>query len=843
MRYLSRILQIATLVLGLGCTSLIAQKATLAGKVTDQSGNPIPEVQIAIKGVAGDPAVSDKSGSYTLSIPANKELEVYFLNLGYFNFSQKITAKAGETIHIDPILKFRNNMDTINVSTEDRTNEMPRIDVSHAFQFSGPSTDISKLLLSQGLGVQSSNELSSSYAVRGGNYDENLMYINDMEVFRPLLARSGQQEGLSFPNPDMISSMNFSSGGFEAKYGDKMSSALDVQYRKPRNFAATVSGGLLGGSVHVQDVTKNKFFSWQIGGRYRTTQYLLNSLDTKGQYKPTFFDFQSTLNFDFSEKFNVEVLTCITGNKYLVVPTDRTTTFGTFSQAMQLQVYYDGQEISKYNTYFSGISATYRPRKNLKLKFISTAYRDFENETFTVQGQYFINQLNSNYGSTGFGNVAFNRGVGTYINSGRNYLDATIFNAEHKGTWTIRDTKKSQIQVLWGVRVQHEIIHDVLGEWNYLDSAGYSVPQTGPQNLGFSYAVSTSNDIQSNKLMEYAEYIHNYTLKDTSKLTFTGGVRANYWTFNHQNVTSPRFTLAYEPNWKRDWVFRASYGYYYQVPFYREMRDFYGNVNQNIKAQQSIHYVLSSDLNFKIWNRPFKFVNALYYKQLNQLIPYDVDDVRIRYFANNNDHGYATGADFRLNGEFIPGTESWISLSVMQTREQLTNLHYATYTDASGNAWYPGVSVTPVHDSVIHTTTNYIPRPSDQLVTVNMFFQDHLPRLPKCKLNLSVIYGSGLPVTPPNHEKWFMSNNFRFPSYKRVDLGFSYELIGEDKPLPKSNRFNFIKSAFISLEVWNLLGINNTVSYTWLRDVTNQTYAIPNYLTYRMVNLKLQLKF
>ncbi len=813
----------------------VAQTATLSGKVIDDDGNPIPDVQVAILGSTTESVFTDSSGKYLLTIPAGNEIEIIFNNLSYNSVKQKINPKSGEKITINPKLKFKNELVEVKITDENRKQDIIFIQSKDYFKLAGPNPDISKLLLSQGLGVQSSNELSSAYSVRGGNYDENLVYVNDVEVFRPQLARSGQQEGLSFPNPDMVSSINFSSGGFEAKYGDKLSSVLDVTYRKPRNFSSTVSGGLLGGSVHLQDISKNKLFSWQVGGRYRSTQYLLKTLDTKGEYKPSFYDIQSLMNFAITEKFSIEVLANITGNKYLVKPSDRETTFGTFNQALRFKVYFDGQEISKYNTYFGALSATYKPTSNLQLKFITSAYKDYEDETFTVQGQYYIDELNTDFGSSGFGNVAFNRGVGTYINHGRNYLDATILNAEHKGKLLI---KKNQ-QLLWGARVQHEIINDKLSEWNYLDSAGYSIPNSNPNSVDLPYVLKTKNYVESTRLMGYGEYIINKQLRDTSTLTLTAGVRSNFWTFNQQNVVSPRVTVAYDPNWKKDWVFRASYGYYYQPPFYRDMRGLSGKIDSNIKAQQSIHYVLSSDLNFKIWSRGFKFMGALYYKDLKNLIPYDIDNVRIRYYAQNNSSGYATGLDMRLNGEFIKGTESWISMSVMQTREKINGLGSYSYTDVNGAAWYPGTSVTQVKDSVFNKK-GYIPRPTDQLVTFNMFFQDYLPKLPKCKMYLSLIYGSGLPVTIVG-KKFLMSDNFRFPSYKRVDIGFSYDIVKEDKPL--TNKFRFIKAAWISLEVWNLLGINNTVSYTWIKDVTNRQYAIPNYLTNRQLNIKLQVKF
>jgi carboxypeptidase-like protein/TonB-dependent receptor-like protein len=812
------------------------QTAVISGNLTDENNNPAPDVLVAISGTAAQPVYSDSVGNYQLTVPANKEIELAFINLSFNEYRKKITAKPDEQIKLSLKLVFKNKLGDVEIVSENRTTDVVLIQAKDYFKLAGPSQDISKILLAQGLGVQSSNELSSGYSVRGGSFDENLVYVNDVEVFRPFLASTGQQSGLSFPNPDMVSNINFSSGGFEAKYGDKMSSVLDVQYRKPRQFAASVQGGLLGGSVSVEDVTKNKLFSWQIGARYRNTEYVLKSLDTKGEYKPSFYDIQAHLTFDISEKFMIEYLGMISDNKYLVVPTTQNTTFGTFNQPINFDVYFDGQEISDYKTYFSALSATYKPKDSLTLKFITSAYRDNEDQAFTIQGQYYINQVNNNIGSSSFGQNAYNLGVGTFLNNGRDYLQATILNAEHKGKFL-----KRHQTFLWGARVQEEIIQNQMNEWNYLDSAGYSLPTGNQQQINLPYTLQSQNNLNTFRGMAYAEYMLDKQLRDSSTLTFTGGLRTNYWTYNHQNVLSPRATLAYKPNWKRNWVFRASYGYYYQPVLFREMLNLQGQINPDIKAQESIHYVLSGDVNFRIWKRPFKFMTAAYYKQMKNLIPYDVDNVLIRYYGTNSSQGYATGLDFKLNGEFIKTIESWISLSVMHTAERIVGLGSYSYTDVNGNPWYPGSSVTQVKDSTFNKK-GWIPRPTDQLVTLNMFFQDHLPRYPDAKMSLNFIYGSGLPVTVLG-DKVDMSNNFRYPAYYRIDIGFSYQLIKESKPLRKSNPFHYIKSSWISLEVMNLLDRQNVASYTWIEASSGAKYAVPNYLTGRQLNVKLQMKF
>jgi hypothetical protein len=758
-----------------------------------------------------------------------------FSNLSYSTLKKKLQLKEGEVFIFNPTLTFRNDLASIDVVDEKRETETIKLNPTQITQLPGASMDIMRLLPSMGIGVSMTNELSSGYSVRGGNFDENLVYVNDIEVYRPFLARSGQQEGLSFPNPDMVANMIFSAGGFEAKYGDKLSSVLDITYRKPRKFSSTANMSLLGAGLHIENITTNKLLSWQIGARYKTNQYLLRSIDTKGDYFPTFYDVQSLLNFNVSQKFNVDVLGVISGNKYQVIPQTRETTFGTFNQALQFKVYFDGQEVSQFNTAFGALSFNFIPKEKLRLKWISSYFNTQESETFTIQGQYYINELETDLGDPNFGNVAFNRGIGTFINNGRNYLNASVLTTEHKGFYTIKNG-----ELLWGLKFQHEIINDKLGEWNFIDSAGYSIPQGDPLLVELRDVIKTKINLQSNRVMAYTQYVYKKQLRDSSYFSFTGGVRSNYWSLNNDNVVSPRLTFSYEPNWKADWNFKASWGYYYQPPFYREMRDFNGNVNTNLKAQQSVHYVLSGDLNFKLWNRPFKFITAAYYKQFDNLVPYEIDNVRIRYYGTNNSKGFATGMDFRLNGEFVKGIESWVNMSVMTIQEDLKNDFYYTYRDSLGNPWYKGYSNLPVNDSTLNQP-GYIPRPTDQRVTFNLFFQDYLPKIPSCKMHLNLIYGTGLPFGPPSRERY--KDTLRMPDYRRVDIGFSYQLLKEERTKKETGLFRHIKSGWISLEVLNLLAVNNTVSYTWIKDVTNRQYAIPNYLTNRQLNLKIQFRF
>jgi hypothetical protein len=815
--------------------AMSAQTATVSGIVKDSDGVVISGVEVAVLEDGARHTATDASGFYSLEIPANKTITVSIFNLSYKQLNKKITAKDGEKISYSPRLDVKNVIAVEVVHETKRDVEMTTIDPKNIFQIPSPSGNLEDIIKTQ-MGVSSNNELTSGYSVRGGNFDENLVYVNDIEVYRPFLARSGQQEGLSFANPDMVSNINFSAGGFEAKYGDKMSSVLDITYKKPQKFGGTVSGSLLGGALHLQGVSKNRVLAWSIGSRYKSNSYLLKSLDTKGEYKPRFYDVQAFLTFTLNQKWTIEYLGNISSNQYLVIPANRETTFGTVNNAVKLSIYFDGQELTQYTTFMSGISTTFRPNSRTKLKLITSAYNAQEEEKYTVQGQYYIDQLEADFGKDNFGQVAFNRGVGTFLNNGRNSINATVVNVEHKGTRQIR--KNSEL--LWGLRYQHESIQDKLSEWRTIDSAGYVSPYS-PTEINLIDVVKTKINLESNRVQGYLQYKFSKRLRDSSIVAVTGGVRANYWDYNKQTVISPRVTLTYKPNWKRDILVKASWGYYYQPPFYREMRGFDGQLNPNIQAQKSIHYLLSFDYNFRAWNRPFKLIIAGYYKDMKDLIPYEIDNTRIRYYAKNNSVGYAEGIDLRINGEFIKGVESWATIGFLKTMENISDDRKVTYFNSTGDTIIKGYTFNnkAVDSSV--TYPGYIPRPTDQRVTFGMFFQDYIPKLPNCKMYLNLQFGSGLPFGPPGHDRW--KQVFRMPPYRRVDIGFAYQIIKENHHIPKHNPFHHLKGMFLSLEVFNLLQIDNTVSYTWITDVTNRQYAVPNYLTKRQLNIKLQVKF
>ncbi len=827
---------IYTLIAFCFATLAIAQTATVKGIIKDEDGVGIAGVQVAVLEDGAKNTTTDLNGNYSLTVPADKEITISVYNISYERANKKIILKSGETLTYSPSLKFKNILTGIDVVYEkNRDVELTTIEPKNHFFIPSPTGNIEDLLKTQ-MGVSSNNELSSGYSVRGGNFDENLVYVNDIEVYRPFLARSGQQEGLSFANPDMVSNLNFSAGGFEARYGDKMSSVLDITYRKPLKFNGTVYGSLLGGGLHVEGVSKNRVLAWSLGSRYRSNAYVLKGLDTKGEYRPRFYDVQTFLTFTLNEKWSVEFLGNIANNQYLVIPADRETTFGTVNNAVKLSVFFDGREITQYSTYMGGLSTIFKPNKRTKLKLITSAYNAKEEEKFTVIGAYRIDQLEADFGKDNFGQVAFSRGDGGFLNNGRNSIDAKVFNIEHKGTHLI----SSQSEVLWGLRYQHESIQDKLNEWKYIDSADYSSPYN-PNEINLIDVVKTKINLESNRIQGYLQYKYNKRLKDSSVIALTAGVRGNYWDYNKQFVFSPRTTLTYKPYWKRDILFKASWGYYYQPPFYREMRGFDGKINPNIKAQQSIHYLLSVDYNFKSWNRPFKVIIAGYYKDMKDLIPYEIDNTRIRYFAKNNSVGYTTGVDLRINGEFIKDIESWATIGYLKSFENILDDRKVTYYNSAGDTIIKGYTFdTKAVDSSI-VNPGYIPRPTDQRVTFGLFFQDYIPKLPSCKIYINMQFGTGLPFGPPDHERW--KQVFRMPPYRRVDIGFSYQIIKEGHHIPKKNPFHYLNSMFLSLEVFNLLQVNNTVSYTWVTDVTNRQYAVPNYLTRRQLNLKLQVKF
>ncbi|MBS4012527.1 MAG: TonB-dependent receptor [Bacteroidetes bacterium] len=794
-----------------------SQNATIQGIIVGENNTPLESVNIAVKGTTSG-ATSNKDGFYSLLLNSGTNITLVFSSVGYYTFEKNIILEENEVKILDiELMPSATVLPEVEITEKQiMSSDLVRLDPKHTQFIPGPSSGVENIIKTMP-GVSVSSELSSQYSVRGGNFDENLVYVNGIEIYRPFLVRSGQQEGLSFINSELVSSITFSAGGFNSEYGDKMSSVLDIQYKQPKEFAGSASVSLLEGSVHLEgDIANNKAY-YLFGFRHKSNQYLLGTFDTKGDYKPSFTDVQALLNWNFKEDWDITFLGNYSRNNYQFIPEVQKTRFGYITDVRELTVYFDGQEVDRFTTSLGALSLQYKPHQDLKLQFISSLFQSDEKETFDILGQYWIQEIQTDFGQDDFGQpTGRSLGVGTFHNHARNYLNAIVWNAEHKGIY-IHDNNI----IKWGVKYQYEDIYDRLNEWTMLDSAGYSLPQIPQNNIILHESINSNINLISSRFSGFLQTTSEFE-RDHGRFLFTAGLRGNYWNYSNQFVLSPRMTVLYKPLWAPKFTFRASGGHFSQPAFYRELRDFEGNLNPNIKAQESWHIVLGSEYIFLAWDRPFKYTTEVYYKILKNLIPYEIDNVRIRYHAENSGKGYAAGLDMRINGEFVPGIESWASFSFMKTEEIISGYNYI---DSLGN----------------FVNLGYIPRPTDQRLSFNLFFQDFLPRNPNYKVHLGLIYATGLPFGPPNSVQY--KNALRMPSYRRVDIGFSRQLIGPESKFKESNPLRYLKSSWISLEVFNLFGINNTISYMWVKDFDNRYMAIPNYLTTRLINLKLLTYF
>lgn len=828
-----------TFLLFLALSEGLAQMATVRGTVTDEDNRPLPAATVGVPGT-NYVGITDDNGNYSLEIPANREVTIVYRHITMKQYMEVVQLKADEIKTISPrmMLNVRDDFSVDVVAERKRESPMTLIEVGDVRLNPSVTGSVESLLPSRALGVATNNELSSQYSVRGGNFDENLIYVNGIQIYRPFLVRSGQQEGLSFINGDLVEDLSFSSGGFEAQYGDKMSSVLDITYKKPEKLAGTVSAGLLGANIALENASDNKRFTQIHGFRYFTNRYLLNSLDVEGDYEPFFIDYQTYLTYAFNTDWEISFLGNYSQNKYQFAPRDQQSSFGSISSAIGVNTFFQGQEVDDYQTAFGAFTTTWTPNYKWNIRWITSAYQTRESETFDIDAAYRLSELETDLSKESFGDEAFIIGTGSYLDHARNYLDAIVVSTELQGEY-----RSDQHSWLWGLRYQRDDIQDVLREWSMVDSVGFSVPYTG-NDVNLFETIRSFNDIKTNRAMGYLQRNWNWIL-DTHELYLTIGGRFHYWDLNGQTTFSPRTQLTFKPNWgkagkPRDWLFRASWGYYHQPAFYREMRDLFGQVNPQIRAQTSIHYVLGADHNFKILKRPFKFVGEAYYKQLEDIIPYELDNVRIRYYAENNARGYATGLDLKLNGEFVKGIESWASISFMKTEEDIIGDQYYLYT-----AEFPDTTVQTRfrYPETVDSTLvrpGYIPRPTDQRVNFALTFQDYLPKYDFIRMHLSLIVGTGLPTGPPSYTRYL--DVFRMPPYRRVDIGFGARLKEEGKP-SKYDFMNRLESAWFTLEVFNLLDVRNTISYLWIRDARNIEYGVPNYLTGRRVNAKLILKF
>ena len=797
---------------------MYAQKAWVKGSIKDEQARPIADVLISI---AQQTVLSDANGFFQIAVPAEKDILLQLSKTGFIAQQYPLRLKKEESRILAVQLKERIFEIKEVIKKADRQRfEAGAIIVDASKANINPSTigGIEGLIKTL---VGSTNELTSQYNVRGGNYDENLVYVNDFEITRPFLVRSGQQEGLSFVNADLTSHVQFSVGGFQSKYGDKMSSVLDITYKKPKQFTGSASLSLLGGSLHVEGASKNNKLTYLVGLRQKTNQYLLQAQPTKGVYNPSFTDVQTLINYKVNEQWEWEFLANYARNRFTFYPEEQTASFGLVNKAYQLRMFYTGAELDQFDTRFMGVSTTYRPNKNLRLKFLASAYASNEREAYDISGEYLLGELETDLGKANFGQVKTYLGTGVIQNYARNFLQVQQNTIGHRGSYIY----KKQVW-LWGADFQSISIKDQLLEWERRDSAGFTQPYN-PAQLTMMKSYRSNADLSYEKIQGFVQ--NNFKWNDSLDLTFSVGLRFNYNFLNQELLFSPRMQVAYKPKWKRDVVWRAALGWYAQPPLYREMRNLEGTLNTQLLAQKSMHAVLGYDYNAHWGRRPLRITNEVYYKSLWDVVPYEYDNVRIRYFGKNNASAYAYGLETRFYGDLVKNATSWISVGLMKTAEDVNDDFY-TLKNVSGI------------DSAI-VRPGFIPRPSDQRLMLGMYYEDYLPNKESIKVHLNFMYGTGLPFGPPDQIR--SSDTLRLPSYKRVDIGFSAQLFQrkQDAHVPMAPHKK-INSAWLSLEVFNLLGIQNTLSYTWVQDQSSgKTYAVPNRLTSRLLNLKLIVKF
>lgn len=855
--------------LALSFSTIFAQekKASLSGTLTDAlSSQPIDFATVYLKNTT-TATESDENGKWRMEVPANQRLILVFSRIGFKEVTVDVEPlPAGAKQQIDVAMPPADAKVEV-VVKESRIDQggMLREEITELRLLPTTTGNLESVLPHIALGASSGSggELTSQYNVRGGNYDENLVYVNDFEIYRPQLIRAGQQEGLTFPNTDLIQSLTFSSGGFEARYGDKQSSVLDIRYKRPEKFAGSASASFLGGSAHLEGAwqpgaDRYKKIRYLVGARYKTTRYLLGSLDVTGEYNPDFADIQTYLTYDLHHNWQIGLIGNYNRSNFYFVPRERSTAFGLINYALELFSVFEGQERDDFTTAMGGLSLTFLPereRNPLFIKFLASTYHSDENERFDIIGRYSLRQIESGLGSDDFGEVVAELGAGTQHQYIRNFLDAQVTNAEIKGGIEFQDkalknkpemepefqneagaaatpkneTIKSHF-LQWSVKYQREDIDDRINEWERLDSAGYSLRYDTTQLLLFS-VLKTQNSLSSNRLSAYIQDTYTWRRDSVGELKFSLGVRAAYWDLNGERFITPRAQFLYKPlHGKRDISWRMAAGLYFQPPFYRELRNFQGLVSRDVLSQKSAHIVGGFTYDFfigKLSPTKFRLILEAYYKKLWDIVPYEIDNVRIRYYGGNLASGYVTGLDMRLNGEFVPGVESWFNLSLLRAREQFKDVQHLEREVGSTEG-------TPAKD---------VPRPTDQLLTLSVFFQDYLPKNENFKMHLSLFIGTGLPYGLRDNNVIYR-NTYRFKPYHRVDIGFSLKIWDEERRARKlKHPLRFSKASWLSLEIFNLMQVQNEASRTWIKTIFNQQFAIPNYLTGRRINLRWRVEF
>ena len=781
-------------------TGAVAQKVTFKGRITDENHNPIEIASVGVSG-ASKGTVADLNGNYIFTCESSDSLVLIYSMIGH-QTRKRTFRNPTDTITVNIVLPSLGvalqEVEIVDKQKQMGSSQTIALPDQARLQPSASGNAIEDLIKSQA-GVSSHNEMSSQYNVRGGNFDENSVYVNGIEVYRPLLIRAGQQEGLSFLNPDMVSAVSFSTGGFEAKYGDKMSSVLDVTYRKPREFESTVSASLLGASAYIGWGNDRVSFSNSV--RYKSNSYLLGTLETKGEYKPSFVDYQAFFDWRITDKLNFSVIGNISQNIYKFTPSDRTTSFGTLEDVKQFKVYFGGWESDLFRTFFGAASLNFAPNEYNQLTLQASAFHTDEDETYDIMGEYWLDEINTDQ----------TMGVGRYMEHARNHLNANV--------QTVALTGKHYIgahDLRWGAEWKIQSFSDSQREWELRDSLGYNVP-TGPSGeLRPVYNLLSNTSCTTNHLSTYIQDTYKFNCS-IGLISINAGARLSWWDWNNEVLFSPRASIGIIPKFNDDITFRFATGVYYQTPFYKEMRDTTTvdgitnvTLNKEIKSQRSIHFVLGCDYHFKIFNRPFKFTAEAYYKKLDNLIPYNVDNVRIVYYGENCANGYATGLDLKLFGEFVPGTDSWLTFSVMDTRERI-----------NGGDW--------------------IQRPTNSRFCASLYFTDFFPGTDRWKMSLQGTYADGLPFGPPHTGR--EKHTFNAPAYKRVDIGMSYRLLNNEDRRFRTGMRSWFKNVWLGVDAFNILGIENVNSYYWVKDINNHNYAVPNYLTGRQINARILMEF
>lgn len=799
-----KIRAIAALLFILVSISAFGQKhVKITGYVRDADGSPLELVLVQIKNTLNG-AMTNEKGYYSITTSPGDSVAVIFSCLGY-NKAERILPSLQQDMRLNVQMNYTSIDlgEVVAVGTRYQTSTLQTMNADRVKLLPDPAGGSIESLVVTFAGVSSSNELSSQYSVRGGSYDENIVYVNGLEVFRPLLIRSGQQEGLSFINPDLTEAVNFAAGGFEARYGDKMSSVLDITYKKPKLFEGSASASLLGANAYVGSSIGK--FTQITGVRYKTGRSLLKTMDTDAEYQPDFVDLQSYMTYQLAPKWEVNFLGNLASNTFKFTPHKRETNFGTVENAQRFEVYFpNSRERDKFQTIFGALTLKHNPNEKTELGLQASAFSSKEIETYDITGEYWLGDA-----TTENDNNQNALEIARYHEHARNRLSSTIMNVGHYGSSKIKNNT-----LKWGATVQMEKINDRISEWEKRDSAGYSLPQTG-NGVNVISNLYSDNDLSTTRISGYLQDVFKFRTKQ-GMFTLIGGIRGSYWSYNKEFIFSPRVSLGFIPNFDQNLTFRAATGIYYQSPFYKELRttvqDAAGNdiieLNKDIKSQRSIHFILGGDYTFRAADRNFKVSADLYYKKLDDLIPYTVDNVKIRYYGENCAKGHAMGIDVKFFGEFVPGTDSWISFSLMKAEQTIRDM------------------VT-------------VPMPNSQGYNVSLFFQDYFPGYKRVKLNLKGVLSGGLPFIAPRTKYEDVKSTFRTPAYKRVDLGFSYQLAGGTDAIMDRGVFRHLKNIWIGVDVFNLFDIKNVSSYYWITNIDNQQYAVPNYLTGRQLNARL----